>query len=56
MAFGFGVLRLDGAAFWALTPRELAAALHGVHGPARQPPERSRIEALMRAFPDGDER
>lgn len=61
MAFGFGVLRLDGAAFWSLTPRELAAALQGVHGPVgqgpiRQPPDHSRMEALMRAFPDGDER
>lgn len=26
MAFGFGVLRLSPAAFWSMTPRELAAA------------------------------
>ncbi len=26
MAFGFGQLRLSSAEFWAMTPRELAAA------------------------------
>ena len=32
MRFGFGVMRLSSAAFWALTPRELAAAFRAVAG------------------------
>ncbi len=29
MAFGFGRLRLSSRDFWAMTPRELAAAVEG---------------------------
>jgi len=54
MAFGFAVMRLSPAEFWAMTPRELAAAMrafgHGVHAP----PGRAEMEAMMRAFPDGE--
>ncbi len=58
MAFGFGVLRLSSHAFWSLTPRELAAAIDGVHGRARvdQPTSRATLSRLMAAFPDGDNR
>jgi len=52
MALGLGVLKLPPAAFWAMTPRELAAALRGLH---RQPPPgfgRNRLAELMRCFPD----
>lgn len=52
MAFGFGVLRLSSRDFWALTPRELAAALEGFYGPAPEAPPRETLQALMRAFPD----
>lgn len=52
MAVGFGRLRLDSAAFWAMTPRELAAAIEGTTGVRRTPPDRARLEALMRRFPD----
>ncbi|WP_193175905.1 rcc01693 family protein [Oricola nitratireducens] len=53
MAFGFAVMRLSPQEFWAMTPRELAAAMrafgHGVHAP----PERGSFEEMMGRFPDG---
>jgi len=52
MAFGFAVMRLSPAEFWAMTPRELGAAMrafdHGVHAP----PGRRELEGLMQKFPD----
>jgi uncharacterized phage protein (TIGR02216 family) len=53
MAFGLGVLRLAPAAFWAMTPRELAAAADGTSGGRTEPPRRTALEALMRRYPDG---
>jgi uncharacterized phage protein (TIGR02216 family) len=52
MAFGLGVLRLSPDAFWAMSPRELAAAAEGVRGPAPQGCEGFDLDALLRAFPD----
>jgi len=52
MAVGFGRLRLDSAAFWAMTPRELAAAIEGLTGSHAAPPNRAMLDALMRRFPD----
>lgn len=52
MAFGFGVLRLSPAAFWSLTPRELAAAIEGRFGKPPQAIARDALRALMTAFPD----
>jgi uncharacterized phage protein (TIGR02216 family) len=52
MAFGLGVLRLAPAAFWAMTPRELAAAADGVAGGRAEPLRRAALEALMRRYPD----
>lgn len=53
MAAGLGLLRLAPSAFWAMTPRELAAALRGRLGPSGSPvPKREDIAALMRRFPD----
>jgi uncharacterized phage protein (TIGR02216 family) len=53
MAFGLGILRLPPAAFWSMTPRELAAAMAGVYGPARSsPPSRADLADLMTRFPD----
>ncbi len=51
MAAGLGALRLSPAAFWAMTPRELAAAL-GVGFAGRIAPERGDLAALMRRYPD----
>lgn len=51
MGFGFGRLRLSSRDFWALTPRELAAAMRGpVHAPEIF--TRAALDALMRAYPD----
>lgn len=50
MALGLHVLRWPPAAFWAATPRELAAAA----GPARPPAAAGRadLDRLLAAFPD----
>jgi uncharacterized phage protein (TIGR02216 family) len=53
MGFGLGRLRLPSAAFWAMTPRELAAAADGLGLRAAGPLPRASLEALMRRFPDG---
>jgi len=53
MAAGLGVLGLAPAAFWAMTPRELSAALRGRCGHASiAPPSRTDVRALMQRFPD----
>ena len=54
MAFGLGTLRMDPAAFWRATPRELLA----LAGPSRPlPPDRTGLLALLERFPDrGDDR
>lgn len=53
MALGFGLLRLAPAVFWAMTPRELDAAIAGLTARAfRRGPDREDLAALMRRFPD----
>lgn len=53
MAAGLGALRLPPPVFWAMTPRELEAALRGAFGVAAQAPlSRAELSALMTAFPD----
>nr|WP_267213129.1 rcc01693 family protein [Chelatococcus asaccharovorans] len=54
MAFGLGVLRLAPTEFWAMTPRELAAAIEGHTGRGLRstPLGRERLAQLMAAFPD----
>jgi uncharacterized phage protein (TIGR02216 family) len=53
MAAGFGLLRLSPASFWAMTPRELAAALRGRLGPAAEtPPSAQMLADLMTRYPD----
>lgn len=53
MGFGLGVLRLSPSDFWAMTPRELDAALLAVLG-ASSPaaPARSVLDLLMQRYPD----
>jgi len=57
MAFGFGVLRRSSRSFWAMTPRELAAAIDGVHGRARTEAlmTRAALDMLMSAHPDEED-
>ncbi len=54
MEAGLGTLRLAPSVFWAMTPRELEAALRGAYGVSRVPRAmpRSDLAALMAAFPD----
>jgi uncharacterized phage protein (TIGR02216 family) len=52
IGFGLGVLRLSPAAFWAMTPRELALAIAAVTG-ANAPLQRSDLADLMTRYPDG---
>lgn len=54
MAFGLGVLRLPPGAFWAMTPRELAAAHDGIAGRRGTALGRYDLEALMTLHPDGE--
>ena len=57
MAAGLGLLRLPPQQFWAMTPRELAAALDAVLGRTGTPqsPTRRELSALMQRFPDSAE-
>jgi len=52
MGFGLGVLRLAPRDFWAMTPRELTAAMEAILGPAALPLDRAGFEALRARFPD----
>ncbi len=54
MAIGLGVLSLSPPVFWAMTPRELDAALRGRFGDARQACalSQSDLSRLMQQFPD----
>lgn len=59
MAFGLGRLGVAPAIFWAMTPRELAAAMRAHAPQARDAaPTRAELRALDLAYPDGagDER
>ena len=54
MEAGLGSLRLPPHIFWAMTPRELEAALKGAFGAGRQarPMSRGDLSALMNLYPD----
>jgi len=53
MALGFAVWRLSPDAFWRLTPREIAAASHGLSSRRREmPPTRRAFDELLKRFPD----
>ena len=55
MQFGFGVLKLPPQSFWALTPRELEAAMIAHYGAGTPAPlERPALCALMERYPDHD--
>ena len=52
MAFGLGTLRLAPQAFWAMTPRELAAAARVHHPPAPPPMDADALASLRARYPD----
>lgn len=51
MRFGLGILRLAPKDFWAMSPRELAAAHRAIYQQA-EPLARARFAELMQEFPD----
>ena len=51
MHAGLCLLRLPARDFWAMTPREMQAALGGLW-PRNAVPDRTELEALMGAYPD----
>lgn len=54
MGFAFGVLCLAPQIFWAMTPKELDAAIEGRLGRGASAPAMTRAElkACMQRFPD----
>ena len=50
MHLGLGVLQLSPQAFWAATPREIAAAFPPQ--PRHAVPSRAEFDTLMTRFPD----
>ncbi len=52
METGLGRLRLPAEAFWAMTPREFAAACAGAFGAAGGATDAGSLRALMAQFPD----
>ena len=52
MRFGFAVLRLSSAEFWAMTPRELAAAMGGAAIEPSKWLDRRRLTELLQRYPD----
>jgi uncharacterized phage protein (TIGR02216 family) len=53
MQIGLGLLRLPPKDFWAMTPRELAAAIAGLAGPPRPEPLGPQdLATLMQRYPD----
>ncbi len=52
MRLGLGVLRLPPEAFWAMTPRELAAAASAFGAAPPSPMGRADLDALRARFPD----
>jgi uncharacterized phage protein (TIGR02216 family) len=54
MGVALGELGLAPDVFWAMTLKELAAAIRGRYGLASLvPPSRSDLDAMMKRFPDG---
>ncbi len=52
LGLGVGLLGLSPHDFWAMTPRELTAALAARRPGAPQPLNREALNALMQRFPD----
>jgi uncharacterized phage protein (TIGR02216 family) len=50
--FAFRVLRWPPETVWRATPREIAAALRGLHG-AAEPLGGAELAVLMNLYPDG---
>jgi uncharacterized phage protein (TIGR02216 family) len=56
MGLAFGVLGLTPDVFWAMTLKELAAAIRGRYGLSLTAPlARNDLDAMMQRFPDAAE-
>ncbi|MCA0423662.1 MAG: phage tail assembly chaperone [Proteobacteria bacterium] len=55
LGFALARLHLSPEAFWAMTPRELAAAIRFVGGGEAPSLDRQQLQALIEAFPDTKE-
>lgn len=56
MAVGLGVLGLNPRDFWAMTPKEIAAAFGALAPAAMLAPSRADLDRLMAQFPDLEDR
>jgi uncharacterized phage protein (TIGR02216 family) len=54
MRLALGAIGWPPAAFWGATPRELAAAIEGRFGRTGGAVDRSALDRLMAAYPDGE--
>ena len=52
MAVGLGILRLSPGAFWAMTPREFAAAMTAFKPAGGEAIGRGGLDVLMARYPD----
>jgi uncharacterized phage protein (TIGR02216 family) len=52
MTVGLGLMRLSPAAFWAMTPREFAAAAAAFAPDREGPIGRERLAEMMGRYPD----
>ena len=55
MAFGFAVLKLSSAEFWAMTPREMAHAMRAFSPDEAMAPSRDSLRKLMSLYPDTED-
>ncbi|MEP2943581.1 MAG: phage tail assembly chaperone [Hyphomicrobiales bacterium] len=56
MTFGFAVLKLSSAEFWAMTPREIAHAMRAFSPDAAMAPSRNDLRKLMQLYPDNEDK
>ncbi|NDA45975.1 MAG: phage tail assembly chaperone [Alphaproteobacteria bacterium] len=55
MSFGFGYMKLSSKDFWALTPKELHAAMSFLAPSPLTYPDQQSLQRLMTLYPDHNE-
>lgn len=56
MTFGFAVLKLSSAEFWAMTPREIAHAMRAFSPAETMAISRNDFRKLMKLYPDNEDK
>lgn len=56
MTFGFAVLKLSSAEFWAMTPREIAHAMRAFSPDETMALSRNDLRKLMKLYPDNEDK